>query len=236
MPLGVNSDGLQRSIDVVHAVGEKAYDRERQIMKMSVIDSAMQTTFPMIIAPIDGELPPTEKAGIRYIATAKGLVREVATPWLIERRIFAACVLPYGEVALGFEFLMNDPPMAMWQAFQEQATRALPNEAAAVMCWNTVTKAWRLAERQSSFADPEKIDYIEPALLEDEIAVIDVHSHGDAPAFFSSIDNQDDMGGIKIAACFGSLSSSSPMIVMRLVTIDKFTPLSLSNGIIVRQM
>ena len=48
--------------------------------------------------------------------------------------------------------------------------------------------------------------------------MVDCHSHGHIPAFFSGEDDQDDLADdLKISFVFGSLDSDNPSVAMRLV-------------------
>ena len=59
--------------------------------------------------------------------------------------------------------------------------------------------------------------------------MIDVHSHGDMPAFFSHEDDADDAGGIKLAVVFGHIGRDRPEIVSRLVCVDRFIRLRMNE-------
>ena len=47
-----------------------------------------------------------------------------------------------------------------------------------------------------------------PVLPEDTHLVIDVHSHGTMKAFFSSTDDVDDSGGVRLSVVLGSYSKN----------------------------
>lgn len=66
----------------------------------------------------------------------------------------------------------------LWKDFVEVARRALPNESAGLMVWNQRLQQWRLEIRQSLMANRARIDYVEPHLDEDDVGVVDIHSHG----------------------------------------------------------
>jgi PRTRC genetic system protein A len=193
----------------------------------SPMDIAIQSTFPVCVAPVDGVMTEPGSPGTRYIATGAGLIREVSTSWMVRRKLIAPCKLPYGEVQESVNFLIHSPPRSLWFDFVAMAKAALPNESAALICWNETQGTWRLVEREFTFASPDRIDYIEPTLQGDELAVIDIHSHGTDSAFFSRQDNTDDQGGIKISVCVGKLALENPQFVMRLVVLDEYIPLQI---------
>lgn len=122
------------------------------------------------------------------------------------------------------------PPRELLLAFVEQARVALPNEAAALLAINTLNGVWTLYARQPSLVTPDRIDYIEPTLDENEVAVVDIHSHGRYRAFFSRRDDADDFGGIKLSAVVGEVHTDQPQFAMRLVVVDKVQPILIKDG------
>lgn len=192
------------------------------------LNEAVLESFPMLVAPVGESISNPQQPGTRFIASSQGLVREVSTEWLLHRKLIAPANLPYGQVQTGFA-LLKKAPRSLWREFIDQARTALPNECAAVFVLNTMTGTWRLAMREETFTSRDRCDYIEPDIGGDEIKVVDIHSHGHAPAFFSTIDDLDDSGGLKVAAVVGNVSSERPQVAIRLVVLDEFVPLSLAE-------
>lgn len=199
-------------------------------MTDATFDESVQDTFPVAIAPHEGPMPCASKAGIRNILAAGGILREIATFWMVRRKLHGACNLPYGALAESLEFLVAAPPVQLWSDFLEVAKLALPNECAALMVWNHTLQQWRLEVRHATHASRARIDYLEPSLAEDDVVVVDIHSHGQYGAFFSKLDDQDDAGGIKVSAVIGKVDQTTSEFVIRLVAIDEFIPLVLNSG------
>lgn len=197
---------------------------------LSQLDTAIQATFPVVLAPVDGELVAPSQPGTRYLMTHHGVMREVANDWMISRQMMAPAAFPYGEVQPGVTFLVLPPPRELLQAFVEKARAALPNEAAGLLAINTQTGEWSLYDRQPSLVTPDRIDYIEPTLDDNDVPVIDIHSHGRGKAFFSHRDDQDDFGGIKLAAVVGHVHTDQPQFAMRLVVVDQVQPIIIKDG------
>ena len=206
-------------------------------MAISELDDAIKSSFPVLPAPCDGtpDEPPTY--GIRFIVARSGLMRELTTPWLkVVRRVAAmqptghgeAHSTPYGELQESVRMTCNDPPLSVWSEFMAHAREQFPNEAAGLVLWNQVSRTWRLALRQATFVSPSRIDYVEPAQDDDEIAVIDVHSHGRHQAGFSVRDDRDDQGGIKIAVVFGRVDTQRPEVAARLICLDHMVALRMT--------
>ena len=199
-------------------------------MPISQIDTAIQSTFPVVVAPVDGELLAPTQAGTRFLMTHHGVMREVSNHWMTSRQLVAPAALPYGEVQDGVTFHVAAPPRDLLQAFVEQAKLALPNEAAGLLAINTTNGQWALYARLPSLVTPDRIDYIEPTLDENEVAVVDIHSHGRDRAFFSRRDDADDFGGIKLSAVVGQVHTDQPQFAMRLVVVDKVQPILIKDG------
>ena len=201
------------------------------------IDAFTQKNFPLIAAPHGGQLAKPQGDGTRYIVAKDGLYWELQTPWLYTVQPAGLPLgmfgingrqTPYGELAAVVEMNVSNPPKQLWAEFLEHARAAMPNEAAALLVWNRMEGTWRLALRSATAASAVRIEYVNPQLADDEIAVIDVHSHGDLPAFFSQEDNADDAGGIKLSVVFGHIGKERPEIVSRLVCLDRFIPLRMN--------
>lgn len=196
---------------------------------MTTLDQSVLETFPVAIAPHEGHLEPANKPGIRNILAAGGVIREISTFWMVRRKLQGPCSLPYGALQESVEFLVDAPPVQLWKDFVEVARQALPNESAGLMVWNQQRHQWRLELRQPLLVSRARIDYMEPELDEDDVGVVDIHSHGHFGAGFSARDDRDDAGGIKISAVIGKVDQSIPEFIVRLVAIDEFIPITLSS-------
>lgn len=203
-------------------------------MSPQEIDAVTELNFPLIAAPASGELSAPERHGTRYVVGKHGLFWELSTAWLytvqraavpLARVPFGARPTPYGDIDESVRLLCSTPPKHLWGEFLLHARAALPNEAAALLIWNHVTDTWRLALRTATEVSADRIAYVNPSLEDDEVAVIDVHTHGTARAFFSGEDDADDAGGIKIAVVFGNVDRERPEMVARLVCVDRYIPL-----------
>lgn len=191
-------------------------------MDTQLMDAMVLNNFPFVVAKHSQNIEEPAAHGQRYIVGRQGLYREVSTPWLLSRALVAATKMPtpYGEVEEVATIKCGSPPADLWREFIAHAKTVSPVECAGLMIWNVNTGRWRLAIREVAYASSDRVDYMEPALVDDEIAVVDVHSHGLHPAFFSSLDNQDDMGSIKVSAVIGRLDQEAPEVAIRLVCIE----------------
>lgn len=186
---------------------------------MTDLDGFIQRQFQLVAAPLEGALQEPDVAGTRFIAARNGLFRETKTEWLYCLQPVAtrdATCTPYGQLVPKIELRCGDVPWPIWGEFLEHARAALPNESAARFVWHPHSGSWRLAMRAAVVATPEKIDYLEPALQDGEIAVVDIHSHGRLSAFFSEEDDRDDAGCLRVSVVVGNVDTL-PQVVARLV-------------------
>jgi PRTRC genetic system protein A len=103
---------------------------------------------------------------------------------------------------------------------------ALPNEDAAFVLWNEVTRKFALHFPAIEEATPSRLIYRTPILEQDWHVVCDIHSHGTGPAFFSATDDADDAHATKISLVFGRLGHpDGPVMASRLCAGGMFLPL-----------
>lgn len=202
-------------------------------MDKQLLDAMALANFPVVVAKHAQPIEPAAVFGQRYIVGKHGLYREVTTPWLLTRTpisVTEGIPTPYGEVREVAVLKCGSPPASLWTAFIEHARKECPVECAGLMIWNAQTHRWRLAIRGVAHATPSRVDYMEPTLGEDEVAVVDVHSHGLHAAFFSKRDDADDLGCIKVSAVIGGLDMPTPQVMIRLVCIDTIHKMTMNRG------
>lgn len=195
------------------------------------LDAFISSTYPVIPVPSQQELPILEGHGVRYMVAADGLWRELRWPWVYAKYPMltnADLALPYGAISECVTFKFASPPPALWRAFIADAKAAFPLEAAGALIWNEKDLSWRYAQRKALQAKSDFIEYEEVSLGEDEHLVVDIHSHGRHLPFFSSTDDQDDKGSVKISVVFGCLDAE-PSWVMRLNLLDRKVAMSLDS-------
>ena len=195
------------------------------------LDEAILKSFPLLVAPLDAVIPSAESAGVRYVVGKNGLWRDIKKSWLnaiTPVAITATAVIPYGVVTQKVEFLCPMPPQKLWREFADLAKAMLPNEVAAAMVWHTTVGTWRMAARTTILARSDYVEYAEVELQEGEELVVDIHSHGEHPAYFSATDDRDDYGSIKVSAVFGRVGTDAMEIAVRLLLIDKTVDLQIT--------
>lgn len=113
--------------------------------------------------------------------------------------------MPYGALVKKVEFLYGAIPV--------DRQRGFPSECAAWFTWNTQSRNFSYRLLRSLNSGVGHLRYECPVLTENERLICDIHSHGPLSALFSSEDDRDDRGEIKIAAVIGGLGFGNRLSV-----------------------
>lgn len=187
---------------------------------MNAADAALQRSFPAVMVPRREPVAPMQTFGERLLIAANGVFLEVNQPWLtLVRRIASYAVptaIPYGEVAQSTELVCEHFPATLVGEFARMAREASPNETGAWIVWNRETSQFRLAPVTILSHSTAALRYEPPVLGANEVRVVDCHSHGLHPAFFSSTDDADDLHEIKFSLVIGNCLSTTPSMALRL--------------------
>lgn len=192
-------------------------------------DAVLQTGTPTVMVPRFGEFEPLTEPGHRFLAATDGLWLELRRAWLYLRLPLArqtVVAMPYGTVTPTIDLAFGSIPRQFVEAFVGRAREHLPNEHAAWVTWSQDSGKFKLRFLEETEASPEHLNVNRPVLDDGEHLVLDLHSHGYSPAFFSSKDNGDDRGEVKIAGVVGSLGTAAPSSRFRLCGLGLFVPLS----------
>lgn len=190
-------------------------------------DAALMAACPVVAMPRYGELSSID-SGQRIVLAANGLFAQVRLPWLECLQpcgvIDTEISLPYGIATPRLALSFGHVPADLLRRFVHMARRALPAETAAAIIYCERSGAMRLAACDIIEADRLHVVYRPPLLAATEHVVVDLHSHGDAPAFFSAQDDLDDRA-IKICGVFGRVRDRCPEAVFRLAINGLFIDL-----------
>lgn len=136
-------------------------------------------------------------------------------------------VMPYGEVEEKLE-LKVDFPLRLVRKFYQQAIHKFPNECSAWVTFSRSTGDFRYYDLEEIVASRDFLQVQRPSLPDDEILILDIHSHGSIPAFFSGTDNQDDRGEFKIAGVLGNIDTDELTGEFRLCAGGLFIPVKIN--------
>jgi PRTRC genetic system protein A len=211
------------------AVDEDNLDAEKMQLDLAQFASA-----PVAAVPRHSEFCALPRNGHRFLVAADGLYLEVRRPWLhfIHRLAEQSAVaMPYGTIEPRTELAFGrlGAALELFRAFADRARREAPNEWACAIGWDA--ERAQLVNLDVSILDnsPSSLRYEMPPLPESVSLVVDLHSHGHLPAFFSGTDNRDDAGSVKIAGVFGDLDKPNPTAAFRLCVLGLYIPIAVPS-------
>ncbi|WP_230945221.1 PRTRC system protein A [Burkholderia cepacia] len=192
------------------------------------LDNALFDSAPVAAVPRHAEFAPLMDVGHRFLLAAEGLFVEVRRPWLhlIQQisTLDAGPRPPYGSITPKIEFAFGRLGAAEphFRRFAAEANSAAPNEHAAWVVWNSTENKLEYKPVEIKSATPGSLDVVRPALADHESLVIDLHSHGVSPAFFSDTDDADDAGEVKVSGVIGGLAAGAEKsVVFRLCALGR---------------
>jgi PRTRC genetic system protein A len=187
---------------------------------MNILDMTLQRSFPTVMVPRNEPVAEMQTAGERLLIAENGVFIEIRRPWIsLVRKIAEFSIrtaIPYGRVTLTTRLMCDTIPPDLVGSFGEMARKAHPRETGAWIVWSPSTQAFRLAPVGIVTQTAGSLKYEPPALSCDEVLVMDCHSHGRHPAYFSSTDNDDDRHDVKMALVIGNCDRINPSIAVRL--------------------
>jgi len=196
-------------------------------------DVMLQQVTPTVMVPLYGAFEPLDKPGHRFLSAGNGEWLEVRRSWLYARtRNLPPGVVakPYGQVAGTIEWLMPAVPVELFKAFAEMARASAPKEAAAWITWNELSGEFGFKPVGVRSASVAAIHFDRPRLDEGEHLVLDLHSHGTGRAFFSSTDNADDRGEVKVSVVLGHCDRERMSTVIRLCLLGNYIALEVESS------
>ncbi len=195
---------------------------------MNTIDQTLQSVTPTLMVPKFEEPVPLEKNGHRFWVASSGLWMEAVNDWshVVLPVVYQDSVsMPYGDLSPRIDFTVDKLPLGLIEEFIDYARKQPTIEVAGWIIWNRKERSTRLQILESLEASEAHVQYVCPELNEDESLLIDIHSHGAFPAFFSGKDNNDDKGGFKVAVVVGNLDKPAVSICARLCVYGLYSPL-----------
>lgn len=187
---------------------------------MHPADLALQQSFPSVMVPRFGEVAPMGGPGERLLIAANGVFLEIVRPWIRVVRLLGKfqhrTAIPYGEAEEVTELFCGRVPPDVIGEFAVMARAAYPNETGAFVVWHSKARSFRLAPVRLLDQGAGHLKYDRPVLGDDEVLVVDCHSHGRYPAFFSSTDDTDDRHDVKFAFVIGNCDAPVPSMALRL--------------------
>jgi len=182
-------------------------------------DAILQRACPTLPVPLHGALEPMTQPGQRILMASNGAFVQFKRDWLdaVLRigKLAPGFPLPYGEAEERLSLTFGPMPVALVEEFLHMARAALPNEVGAVVVWSSRQSRLRLEQCVTAMALPARLNCYWPQLAEDEEVILDLHSHGRYPAYFSATDDRDDTG-FNMCGVLGNVDRDTPSAAFRL--------------------
>jgi PRTRC genetic system protein A len=182
-------------------------------MDMNLKDRLIQERFPTIMVPGYEQLPPCLLHQTRFLMVRSGLYIDTLQPFGAFRRClwFADRDLPYGEVAEVDDFsgILKDPQVTViFEDFVLPRAAEYAGNNLEWVGWIIWTKEEGYSYLPLDFEASAASVIIRqrPLLPQNTYLAVDVHSHGAMKPFFSSTDDFDDSGGVRLSVVLGGHS------------------------------
>ncbi len=195
---------------------------------MNNLDAILHTQLPTVMVPRYEELAPCDLAKSRFLMGAHGLYIETRQPYGVFRgRLWASPRrLPYGAVEEKDDLtpmlkdetvrtIIRDSVVPGAQKYAES-----DREWAGWIVWNK-DAGYSYAPLDFK-AHAGSVEFIRPDLPDGTSLVVDIHSHGTIPPFFSPVDNRDDAGGVRLCVVIGGYSQDAGFTFRSRVIVEGF--------------
>lgn len=176
-------------------------------------DLLLQKHLPTFMAPRFEPLPSLEEGQTRLLMAEDGLWIEAKTAWgAFARRVFESPrALPYGPIKEITALDCGSIPVLLVERFADQANEFADKgcETAAWLIWSP-TAGWEYLELNIPEHTSVSVRFTWPQLGPDWHLILDLHSHGIGPAFFSRTDDRSDQGLPHFSLVLGNCKAGRP--------------------------
>ena len=191
------------------------------VERVNPLDATLQAACPCVMVPRYEPLALLGDDSHRFLIGGDALYVEVRRPWIhaILKVTDSPVPLPYGQPPALFSINLHRRALVGGlQHFVRQARDVSPLEHAAWLTFDPVQMAVGYTEPQVISRGEGHILYHRPDATARCLPVVDCHSHGFLPAFFSGTDERDDRtDDAKLAFVVGNLDQPRVTITMRFV-------------------
>ena len=192
-----------------------------------VRDRVLLMQNPVLPMPRYGDLPALEPGERRYVIANDGVYVQARTLALkVCARIAPTPPLPFGALTPRVELSGGLLPHSIFTRMCAEALAESPNEWAALVHWDGASRQYEWTATEARHRSTNRLAY-DSAARDESCLVVDAHSHGAAPPFFSSTDDASDRYGVYFACVLGCcVSPESIRVCTRLVIDDLRIPLT----------
>ena len=183
-------------------------------------DQVLIGATPLLPMPIYGSLGALEPGRRRYIGAGNGIYVQSRSNAMSATVRLARTALPFGTLEPEIRLVGGLIPRAIYEEIQCQALLASPKEWAGLVYWREASSRYELVIPRVIEHSNAHIRYEAPTADRSHL-VLDVHSHGELPAFFSSTDDlSDEQHGTYFAMVLGHCGADSRMTAVTRLVID----------------
>lgn len=179
-------------------------------------DAALFSATPMLMAPRFGRLEPLPVGSRRLVAASNGVYLQARSQALDLCLRVASLVMPYGPMSQWLRPACGPIPRARLTPLLQLAQASPDREIAALLTLSAnAPDGVGLQRPETLTASGSHITYRDA--VEDDLLLLDCHSHGQHPAFWSSQDDESDLSrpGPYISAVIGECSNRLPSMAFR---------------------
>lgn len=182
-------------------------------------DQLLFAQTPLYPMPRFGELPLLDLRRRRYIAAADGVYVQARHCALDLTLRLAEARLPYGSLKECVHLPGGPIPRALYEDIKQRVLEHSPKEWAGLVHWDESAQRYSLAVPPTLSRSVSHIGY-DRRVIDYSRLVLDVHSHGEHAAFFSSTDDRSDEFGFYFSSVFGHCGSTETLTVCTRLVID----------------
>ncbi len=185
-------------------------------------DRARLLCNPLLMMPHHGVLPPLPLGRRRYVAAADGLYIQARNHALSVTLKFADTpALPYGPLQESVHMVGGPLPLALYRQIEDCALAQSPAEWAALVHWEPLESQYQLTIPETIECSGTHIRY-RTDQIRSEYLVLNLHTHGTLPAYFSTTDDASDQLGVYFACVLGRCHSRETLECRSRIVVDGF--------------
>lgn len=184
------------------------------------IDRALLLQNPVLPMPHRGHLPKLEPGERRYVIARDGLYVQAKTLALeVCVALAHTPALPFGPLESKLTLAGGLLSRECFKRMCSEAAAQSPQEWAALVHWDIEHQCYEFNTVASLHHSEAHFAY-DSASREESRLVLDVHSHGSGPAFFSATDDASDRYGVYFATVLGRCDAPEHIEVRTRLVID----------------
>jgi len=184
------------------------------------IDRVLLLQNPILPMPHRGHLPRLEPGERRYVIARDGLYVQARTLALeVCVALANTPALPFGPLESKLTLAGGLLPRQCFKRMCSEAAAQSPQEWAALVHWDIAHQCYEFRTVPSLHHSEAHFAY-DSASREESRLVLDVHSHGSGPAFFSATDDASDRYGVYFATVLGRCDAPERIEVRTRLVMD----------------